>query len=178
MHKNIRLAGTVLFLLFSAVSRADCRDVTYRNDDFKFAMRIPEGYVLKGTGITGANVNSAEVLFSNPDTQEKIVVALNRNTDESMKHMYWEMFTNPRSTTVILMKKEREGRVLSKRKISKPAFDGFATVSENMTHQTYILQEVKLFPKSGPGSAIVSFLYRAQYHPAILAIIDSIEYNW
>ena len=141
-------------------------------------MKIPLGYIEKGTGITGANVNSDETVFSNSATKELIIVALNRNTDEQMKKMYWDMFNNPRSTTIILMKKEREGRVLSKRKIDKPAFEGFVTVSENMTHQTFLLQEVKLFPKSGTGSAIVSFLYRAQNHPQILAIIDGIEYNW
>jgi hypothetical protein len=118
------------------------------------------------------------VTFLNSDTQEKIMIALNKNTDEEMKKMYWNMFNNPRSSTIILMKKEREGRVISKRKIVKPSFEGFVSISENMTRQTYFLQEVKLFPKSGRGSAIVSFLYRAQNHPQILGIVDSIEYNW
>jgi hypothetical protein len=155
-----------------------CQSDTYRNDEYKFAMKIPPGYIQKGMGMTGANVNSDEIVFSNNATQEKFLVALNKNTDEQMKKMYWDMFNNPRSAAIILIKKEREGRVLSKRKIDKPAFDGFVTVSENMTHQTFLLQEVKLFPKSGTGSAIVSFLYRAQDHPKILAIIESIEYNW
>jgi hypothetical protein len=177
MRKRILffLAVSSLVCLVYTVSVA--QTYTYRNDEFKFAMEIPLGYILKGTGITGANVNSSEVVFSNNATQEKIIVALNRNTDEQMKKMYWDMFNNPRSSTIILMKKEREGRVLSKRKIDKPAFEGFATVSENMTHQTFLLQEVKLFPKSGMGSAIVSFLYRAQDHPKILKIIDEIEYK-
>lgn len=177
MHRVSRRIVCSLIVLFS-VTTADAQTDTYRNDEYKFAMKIPPGYAQSGMGMTGANVDSSEVMFFNKDTREKIIVALNRNTDEKMKKMYWGMFEDPRSSNIILMKKEREGRVISKRKIDKGAFEGFASVSENMTSRAFLLQEVKIFPKSGAGSAIVSFLYRAQNHPNILKIIEGIEYNW
>ncbi|MFH1777414.1 MAG: hypothetical protein ABH952_07655 [Candidatus Omnitrophota bacterium] len=105
----------------------------------------------------------------------EIVIGFIHFFDEKMKSLDWELFNNNETYNVLEYKK-----VIHKRKIDKPWYNGYLIMGEQVKDARYSFMEtVKLFPKSDKKMSIdIRCFFNKRDDPRIQTMIDSIKFDY